>query len=348
MSAESARASPNADAAGRPAPLDRLAAGFLLLAAGRREPGAVDRDPGRRACGRFSRVTESSTQHFVLRPDAVPPAMALFAPALFWLNGLYLRTIGALRPERTTRSAAGAPAARSSSSSMRRHGDRLRRRCSPGSSSSRSTRPTRLVAGLAELNTRRRRGRAEALRGRRPRCRAGRDRRGRAPRAGRRARAARSRPPRPPARRRRASPHAPRSSGARMDEAGAQRQPHQDVVGAHLPALGVVDLEPAAPGADLREQERLLGAAGRRRPRSAPGAPAARRCRPVGRRMRPAAPRLPPVVALQPGGRSRHSAARRSGSATVSPPIRNSSATRSGVTSLRRAAVSRPRRRRAA
>ena len=47
----------------------------------------------------LSRVTESCNQHFVLALIAVPAAMALFAPALFWLNGLYLRVIGALRPE---------------------------------------------------------------------------------------------------------------------------------------------------------------------------------------------------------------------------------------------------------
>jgi hypothetical protein len=47
----------------------------------------------------LSRLTESSTQHFLLALIAVPAAMVLFAPALFWLNGLYLRVIGALRPE---------------------------------------------------------------------------------------------------------------------------------------------------------------------------------------------------------------------------------------------------------
>jgi hypothetical protein len=29
----------------------------------------------------------------------IPIAMAVFAPALFWLNGLYLRVTGVLRPE---------------------------------------------------------------------------------------------------------------------------------------------------------------------------------------------------------------------------------------------------------
>ena len=47
----------------------------------------------------LSKMTESSTHHFVAALIAVPAAMALFAPALFWLNGLYLRVIGAIGPE---------------------------------------------------------------------------------------------------------------------------------------------------------------------------------------------------------------------------------------------------------
>ena len=47
----------------------------------------------------LSRLTESSTQHFLLALIAVPAAMVLFAPLLFWLNGLYLTVTGALRPE---------------------------------------------------------------------------------------------------------------------------------------------------------------------------------------------------------------------------------------------------------
>jgi hypothetical protein len=35
-------------------------------------------------------MTESSTQHFLLALIAVPAAMVLFAPALLWLNGLFL------------------------------------------------------------------------------------------------------------------------------------------------------------------------------------------------------------------------------------------------------------------
>jgi hypothetical protein len=47
----------------------------------------------------LSRLTESSTQHFVLAIVAIPAAMVLFAAVLSWLNGLYLRVIGALGPE---------------------------------------------------------------------------------------------------------------------------------------------------------------------------------------------------------------------------------------------------------
>ncbi len=46
----------------------------------------------------FSKVTDSWNGHFLLSLVLIPAAMALFAPALFWLNGLYLRTIGVLRP----------------------------------------------------------------------------------------------------------------------------------------------------------------------------------------------------------------------------------------------------------
>jgi hypothetical protein len=78
--------------------LDRLAAGFLLLLMG---AGSLVLWIGLPAgvLWALSRVTESSTQHFVGALIAVPTAMILFAPALFWLNGLYLRVIGALRAE---------------------------------------------------------------------------------------------------------------------------------------------------------------------------------------------------------------------------------------------------------
>jgi hypothetical protein len=47
----------------------------------------------------FSRVTDSWNGHFLMSLVLIPVAMALFAPALFWLNGLYLRVTGVLRPD---------------------------------------------------------------------------------------------------------------------------------------------------------------------------------------------------------------------------------------------------------
>jgi hypothetical protein len=47
----------------------------------------------------FSRVTESWNGHFLMSLVLIPIAMAAFAPALFWLNGLYLRVTGVLRPD---------------------------------------------------------------------------------------------------------------------------------------------------------------------------------------------------------------------------------------------------------
>jgi hypothetical protein len=78
--------------------LDRLAAGFLLVLMG---VGSLVLWIGLPAgvLWALSRMTESSTQHFVLALIAVPAAMVLFAPALIWLNGLYLRLVGALRGE---------------------------------------------------------------------------------------------------------------------------------------------------------------------------------------------------------------------------------------------------------
>ncbi len=78
--------------------LDRLAPGFVLVVMG---VGSLVLWIGIPVGGLWalSQVTDSSTQHFVLAVIAVPAAMALFAPALFWLNGLYLRLIGALPAE---------------------------------------------------------------------------------------------------------------------------------------------------------------------------------------------------------------------------------------------------------
>ena len=47
----------------------------------------------------FSQVTDSWNRHFLMSLVLIPVAMALFAPALFWLNGLYLRVSGVIRPE---------------------------------------------------------------------------------------------------------------------------------------------------------------------------------------------------------------------------------------------------------
>jgi hypothetical protein len=47
----------------------------------------------------FAQVTDSWNGHFLMSVVLIPIAMALFAPALFWLNGLYLRVTGVLRPE---------------------------------------------------------------------------------------------------------------------------------------------------------------------------------------------------------------------------------------------------------
>jgi ABC-type dipeptide/oligopeptide/nickel transport system permease component len=42
----------------------------------------------------LSKATDSFAGHFVLGLLLVPTAMALFSPALFWLNNLYLRVTG--------------------------------------------------------------------------------------------------------------------------------------------------------------------------------------------------------------------------------------------------------------
>jgi hypothetical protein len=47
----------------------------------------------------FGRVTDSWNGHFLMSVVLIPIAMALFAPTLFWLNGLYLRITGVLSDE---------------------------------------------------------------------------------------------------------------------------------------------------------------------------------------------------------------------------------------------------------
>ncbi len=74
---------------------DRLAAGFLLLLMG---AGSLVLWIGIPLAGLWfvSKVTDSWIRHFLLSLTLIPVAMALFAPVLFWLNGLYLRVIGVL------------------------------------------------------------------------------------------------------------------------------------------------------------------------------------------------------------------------------------------------------------
>lgn len=79
-------------------PVDRLAAGFLILLLA---AGSLMLWIGIPAGGlwAFSKLTDSSNQHFLLSLVFIPLAMALFAPALFWVNGLYMRVTGVLKPE---------------------------------------------------------------------------------------------------------------------------------------------------------------------------------------------------------------------------------------------------------
>ena len=77
--------------------LDRVAAGFILLLLGL---GSLFLWVGipYGLLWFFARVTDSWNGHFLMSVVLIPIAMALFAPALFWLNGLYLRVTGVLRP----------------------------------------------------------------------------------------------------------------------------------------------------------------------------------------------------------------------------------------------------------
>ena len=74
-------------------PADRIVAGFLLLllAAGSLALWLVI--PAG-SLWLLSRLSENSLFHLLVGLFAVPTAMLLFAPVLFWLNGLYLRVTG--------------------------------------------------------------------------------------------------------------------------------------------------------------------------------------------------------------------------------------------------------------
>jgi hypothetical protein len=78
--------------------LDRLAAAFLLVLLG---VGSLFLWIGIPfgLLWFFGRVTDSWNGHFLMSLVLIPLAMALFSPALFWLNGLYLRVTGVIRPD---------------------------------------------------------------------------------------------------------------------------------------------------------------------------------------------------------------------------------------------------------
>jgi hypothetical protein len=78
--------------------LDRVAAAFILVLLG---VGSLFLWVGipYGLLWSFGRLTDSWNGHFLMSLVLIPVAMALFAPALFWLNGLYLRVTGVLRPE---------------------------------------------------------------------------------------------------------------------------------------------------------------------------------------------------------------------------------------------------------
>ncbi len=79
-------------------PVDRLAATFLLVLLG---VGSLVLWIGVPIAGLwgFSKLTRSWNMHFLLSLVFIPIAMALFSPALFFLNNLYLRVTGVIGRE---------------------------------------------------------------------------------------------------------------------------------------------------------------------------------------------------------------------------------------------------------
>src|SRR3954451_11814782 len=78
--------------------VDRVAAAFLLILLA---VGSLVLWIGIPVAGLwgFSKVADSTTAHFLLSLFLIPLGMALFAPGLFWLNGLYLRVTGVIGQE---------------------------------------------------------------------------------------------------------------------------------------------------------------------------------------------------------------------------------------------------------
>ena len=155
--------------------------------------------------------------------------------------------------------------------------------------------------GTLRLNTRRRRGRAEALRGHRPRCRAGRDRsrpssQSRSSSTGGSIPAARATCPN--AARVAARTSSPEPGWTRPERSASRIR----TLSAHTSQLSGSWTRASRAGRKPSRTGTTSWPAGRRKPRSAPAARAARRCRRDGRRRRQQRLRLSPVVALQPGG----------------------------------------------
>ncbi len=71
-------------------PVDRMAAGFLLVVLGLACLLFVIGIPVAVLWG-LSHVTDSFAAHFIGGLLGAPAAMVLCSPALFWINGLYLR-----------------------------------------------------------------------------------------------------------------------------------------------------------------------------------------------------------------------------------------------------------------
>ena len=79
----------------RPAlrPVDRMVAAFLLVLLGIGSLALWLVVPAG-SLWLLSRLSDNSEYHLLVGLFAVPAAMMLFAPLLFWLNGLYLRVTG--------------------------------------------------------------------------------------------------------------------------------------------------------------------------------------------------------------------------------------------------------------
>jgi membrane protease YdiL (CAAX protease family) len=78
--------------------LDRVAAAFLLVLLAVGTLVLWIGIPAGTLWG-LSKLTDSSTNHFLLALVLIPTAMALFAIVLAWINALYLRVVGVVPSE---------------------------------------------------------------------------------------------------------------------------------------------------------------------------------------------------------------------------------------------------------